>query len=86
MQGSAGRCMSRRVGRDWGRGAEGRTRDGGRVKCGNVGAVWGASEVTETIVILASGRQINTEDPPTGARNDGEGGKYRVGGPDTEES
>ena len=56
------------------------------MKSGNVGAVRGASEVTETIVILASGRQINTEDPPTGASNDGEGGKYRVGGPDTEES
>ena len=72
--------------RRWGRGAEGRTRDGGRANRDKAGSERGVAEATETTMMEASGRRITTEDLPVRTQDDSAGRKYRVGGTGMEES
>ena len=51
-----------------------------------MGEARGEAEATETTATAASGRRINTEDPPAGEKDNGAGGKYHTGGTDTEGS
>ena len=86
MWGGTGRCKIPRDGRGGGSGAGERSSDGRGVTRGKVSEVRGVWEATETMASVGSGRGRNTEDLPVVTLDYGAGGKYRVGGMDTEES
>ena len=86
MRGGAGGCKGLRDSEGGGRGAGGRTRDGGGTKSGKVGATRGMTEGIETTAAETSGRRRTTEDPPVGTKDNGTKGKYRVDRTGTNES